>query len=109
MKGTTVYLISEEVTGYDPFGAPIVTETREAVNDCLVGSPSTDDITDTLNLYGKKVEYVVGIPKGDTHTWRDAVVEIWGERFRVIGYPTTGIQENIPLRWGQNIKVERYG
>jgi hypothetical protein len=36
-------------------------------------------------------------------------MEIWGERFRTIGYPMTGIQENIPLRWGQNIKVERYG
>lgn len=109
MKGTTIYIVTETVTDTDPFGKDIVTEELEPVDDCLVGTPSTDDITDTLNLYGKKVEYVVGIPKGDTHTWADAIVEIWGERFRVIGYPMTGIQDNIPLRWGQNIKVERYG
>ena len=109
MKGMTIYLVQATQTGADPFGQPIETEELIPVEDCLVGTPSTDDITDTLNLYGKKVEYVVGIPKGDSHNWTDAVVEIWGERFRTIGYPMTGIQENIPLRWGQNIKVERYG
>jgi len=109
MKGMTIYLVQTTQTGTDPFGQPIETEELIPVEDCLVGTPSTDDITDTLNLYGKKVEYVVGIPKGDSHNWTDAVVEIWGERFRTIGYPMTGIQENIPLRWGQNIKVERYG
>ena len=109
MKGTTVYLVLKEIVGYDGFGEPIYDESLEPVDDVLVGSPSTDDVTDTINLYGKKIAYVMGIPKGDTHDWTDAVVEIWGERYRTIGYPTTGIQENIPLRWGQNVKVERYG
>lgn len=109
MKGTTIYIVTQTETDRDPFGEPVYTEELVPVEDCLVGTPSTDDITDTLNLYGKKVEHVVGIPKGDSHTWTDAIVEIWGERFRVIGYPMTGIQDNIPLRWGQNIKVERYG
>jgi hypothetical protein len=51
----------------------------------------------------------LGIPKGDDHDWNDTEVFIWGEKFRTIGFPETGIQENIPLRWGQNVKVERYG
>lgn len=109
MKGMTIYLLKETITDYDPFGAPIVTTERIEVDDCLVGTPSTDDINDALNLYGKKVAYVIGIPKGDTNVWTDAKVEVFGETFHVIGYPMTGIQDNIPLRWGKNIKVERYG
>jgi hypothetical protein len=109
MKGTTIQLVVKTQTGTDAFGAPIYTEELINVDDVLVGQPTTDDITDTLQLYGKKIEYVLGIPKGDTHNWTDAEVIIWGQRFRTIGYPQTGIQENIPLRWGQNVKVERYG
>lgn len=109
MKGTTVQLVVGTVTSYDPFGAPIESEETVNIDDVLVGQPTTDDITTTTELYGKKVEYVLGIPKGDTHNWVDAKVYIWGDAYRTIGYPQTGIQENIPLRWGSNVKVERYG
>lgn len=109
MKGTTVKLVVQTQTTTDPFGAPIYTEELVPVDDVLVGSPSSDDVIQTLQLYGKKIAYVLGIPKGDTHTWTDAIVEIWGERYRTIGFPMTGEQENIPLRWGANVKVERYG
>lgn len=109
MKGASVYLVSETTTGTDPFGNPVTSEELIEVKDVLIGQPTTDDVTNTVQLYGKKIEYVLGIPKGDTHNWTDAVVIIWGERFKTIGYPQTGIQENIPLRWGFNVKVERYG
>ena len=82
---------------------------EEYVDDVLVGSPTSDEITDSLNLFGKKIVYMLGIPKGDTHTWEDAEVIIWGNRYRTFGYPITGEQANIPLRWGQNVRVERYG
>ena len=109
MKGTTIQLVVKTQSGTDPFGAPIYTEELVDVPDVLVGSPTTDDITDSLNLYGKKIEYMLGIPKGDTHNWTDAEVVIWGNRYRTFGYPITGEQANIPLRWGQNVRVERYG
>lgn len=109
MKGTTVQLSVKTVTDYDPFGNPIYAEQLIDVADVLVGSPTTDDVTNTLQLYGKKIAYVLGIPKGDAHDWVDADVIIWGNRYKTIGYPTTGEQANIPLRWGQNVKVERYG
>jgi hypothetical protein len=109
MKGTTIQLVVNTQSGTDPFGAPIYTEELVDVPDVLVGSPTTDDITDSLNLYGKKIEYMLGIPKGDTHNWTDAEVIIWGNRYRTFGYPITGEQANIPLRWGQNVRVERYG
>jgi hypothetical protein len=109
MKGTTVQLVVKTQSGTDPFGAPIYTEELVDVPDVLVGSPTTDDVTDSLNLYGKKIEYMLGIPKGDTHNWTDTDVIIWGNRYRTFGYPITGEQANIPLRWGQNVRVERYG
>lgn len=109
MKTVTVQLIVKTATGYDPFGAPIETEDAVDIPGCLVGQPSTDDIAQTMEMYGKRIAYVVGVPKGDEHSWVDTDVIIWGERFRTIGYPETGIQGNIPLKWGQNVKVERYG
>ena len=109
IKGMTVQLVVDTVTSYDPFGAPIVSEETVDIEDVLVGQPTTDDITATTEMYGKKIEYVLGIPKGDTHNWQDAKVYIWGEPYKTIGFPQTGIQENIPLRWGSNVRVERYG
>ena len=109
MRGTDVTLIVKTQTSVDPFGEPVYTETEETIHDCLVGKPTADDVTTTIALYGKKIEYIIGIPKGDAHSWEDSEVIVFGERFRTVGYAETGIQDNIPLRWGKNIKVERYG
>lgn len=109
IKGMTIRLAVKTPTGEtDPFGAPIYTTVWEDIEDALVGQPTSEDYATTLQATGKHIAYVVGIPKGDTHDWVNAVVEIWGEQYRTIGIPVTGIQENIPLRWGKNIKVERY-
>lgn len=109
MKGTTVQLVIETVTGKDPFGKDIISTELVDVNDVLIGQPTTDDIVNSIQLYGKKIEYVLGIPKGDTHDWTDATVYFFGKKFRTVGFPQTGIQANIPLRWGKNVKVECYG
>lgn len=109
MKGMTVQLVVKTQTSTDPFSAPIYSEELVDINDVLVGQPSSEDLVTTLNLTGKRIAYVLGIPKGDDHIWEDTEVIIWGERYRTIGYPETGIQANIPLRWGKNVKVERYG
>ena len=109
MKTMTVQLAVKTAGVPDPFGMPTETEELIDIPGCLVGQPSTDDITQTMEMYGKKIAYVVGVPKGDVNSWVDTDVIIWGERFRTIGYPETGIQGNIPLKWGQNVKVERYG
>ncbi len=109
IKGMTIQLVNETVVETDPFGSPIVDEVLEDVEDVLVGQPSTSDINDSITLYGKRCEYKLGIPKGDTHNWVDRVVVIRGERYRTFGYPERGIDENVPLRWFQNVKVERYG
>lgn len=109
MKTMTVQLVVKTNDGYDPFGAPIERETLVDIPGCLVGQPTSDEIAQTMQMHGKMIAYVVGVPKGDDHSWVDTDVIIWGDRYRTIGYPQTGIQSNIPLNWGQNVRVERYG
>lgn len=109
MKTITVQLKVKTQTDTDPFGNPIYTEGFIDVPGCLVGQPTSDDIDQTMEMYGKRIAYVVGVPKGDTNSWVDTEVGFFGEVFHTIGYPETGIQENIPLAWGKNVKVERNG
>ena len=109
MKTETVQLVVKTQTGLDNFKHPIYSEEIIDVDGVLIGQPTTQEIIDTLELTGKRIAFTLGIPKGDDHVWVDTDVIFWGERFRTIGHPVTGIQENIPLRWGQNVMVERYG
>lgn len=109
MKGMTVQLVVKTQTGTDALGSPVYTEELVNVDDVLVGQPSTDDVNSDISLYGKRADFVLGIPRGDTHSWTDAEVVIFGNRYRTLGYPECGIDENIPLRWNRNVKVTRYG
>jgi len=108
LHGETITLFAKTQTGVDAFNRPIYTETAEQVENVIIGQPSTDDITEELNLSGKRIDYVLGIPKGDTHDWVNRKVEFWGEQYETVGKPMTGIQDIIPLEWGKNVKVARY-
>ena len=55
MKGTTVKVLQKTVTGQNAMHEDIVTEKWIDVPDVLVGQPTTDDITSTLQLYGKRI------------------------------------------------------
>lgn len=109
LKGETVKLISKMQTGTDPFDAPIYEETEITVENVLVGQPEAQDITDELNLSGKRIAYMLGIPKGDANIWYDTFVIVRGERCRTIGKPVYGTPENMPMWWGGKVAVERYG
>lgn len=108
MRGITITLHNRVITGRDGFNNPIYADTVTAVDNVLVGEPTTEDIVNTLNIEGKKLAYTLAIPKGDTHNWKDATVEFFGETFRTIGEPTQGIEALIPLSWNKKVKVERY-
>ena len=112
IKGITVQLIKKIEGDPDPLGNPTYTETEISVDGVLVGEPTTDDITDSLQLYGKVVAYTLGIPKCDENDWTDTEVVLpapFDGKYRTIGYPTAGIEANIPLKWNKKVKVERYG
>ncbi len=109
MTGATVVLHVRTQTGLDSFNAPIFSETTETVDNVLIGQPTTEEIDSTLSLYGKKIEYMLGIPKGDEHDWEDTIVEFWGKRYRTFGMTIQGIEANIPTPWHKKVRVERDG
>lgn len=109
IRGITVRLYVKTQTGTDEFNAPIYTETPVDVENVLVGEPVSEDIVNSLQLYGKHVAYTLGIPKGDEHDWDNVAVEFFGQKFRTYGGVTQGIEEMIPLVWNKKVKVERYG
>ena len=84
-------------------------DTTETVANVLIGQPTTEEIDSTLALYGKRIEYMLGIPKGDAHVWEDTVVEFWGRRYRTFGATIQGIESNIPTPWHKKVRVARDG
>ena len=109
IRGVAIQLIERQKTGTDGFGKAVYEEAAETVENVLIGEPSTEEIVDTLELTGKHLAYTLAIPKGDNHVWEGKKVRFWNETFQVIGNPTQGIEENIPLSWNKKVKVERYG
>lgn len=110
IQGITIQLMTRTQTGVDEFDRPIYAEVPEDVENVLVGQPTSEDISSTLDLTGKRAAYVLGIPKGDTHIWEDATVVLpppFSGTFRAIGFSTVGIEANIPLAWNRKVTVER--
>lgn len=107
MMGIDVLLYP--MIGSDELGAPLYAQTPETVSNVLVGAPDTGAIVSDVQLYGKRLAYTLALPKGDAHRWDNALVEFFGQRFRVYGDPVQGIDNLIPLCWNKQVKVERYG
>ena len=108
LKGRTVTLYVRTAGEPDAFGRPTYTETAVEVPNVLIAPVSAEDVISELNLSGKQAVYQLGIPKGDANVWEGNRVEFFGESWRVIGYPTEGQEEMIPLRWNRKVRVERY-
>lgn len=115
IKGITVTLYEPTQTGTDPFGAPIETETATTVDNVLVGQPESEEITSAISLYGKRIKYTLGIPKGDTHNWENKKIS-WTDAYGTVhtcmtfGAPMTGIEENIhsSIPWHKKVYCESY-
>lgn len=108
LKGIDVILYEKSPSGSDPFGNLIYEEKKVTVENVLVAPSSSDDIIDSTNLYGKKAIYTIAIPKGDNHTWEDAIVEFFGKKWRAFGIPLEGIEDMVPTNWHKKVMVERY-
>lgn len=116
LSGISVILYEQTQVGTDSFGAPIYEDDPVEVENVLVAEPTTDDITSSTQLYGKTIRYMLGIPKGDTHDWKDKKVS-WTDAdgntqtVMTFGFPITGIEENIPpqLPWHMKVRCEAYG
>ncbi len=109
IKGIQVIYHKKIQTGVDGFNRPVYGFVPEVVDNVLVAPSSTEDITTSQELHGKKAVYTLAIPKGDTHDWTNCEVEFFGRTWRTFGFPTEGIEENIPLEWNKKVMVETYG
>lgn len=107
IQGVTVTLYERALTGYDALRNPVYGETAVTVENVLAGLPSTEDVTDSVSLYGKRLDYMLGIPKGDAHDWKDARITIFGRDFRAFGDVIEGIEANVPGRWHKKVRVAR--
>ncbi|EPX29844.1 TPA: hypothetical protein VBX13_000158 [Streptococcus agalactiae] len=108
LKGITVTLVDKTISGKDPFGNPIKVDFDIKIENVLVAPATTEDITNQLSLTGKKVEYILAIPKGDKHDWEDKEVRFFDKKWRTVGLALEGIEELIPLEWNKKVMVERY-
>ena len=110
LHGITIRLKVTAETGVNPFGEKEFSETWEDVDNVLVGQPTADDMPTQAELQGRRVDYMLAIPKGDAHEWRDTEVilpEPFAGRYRTVGFPVAGIEDLIPLDWNKKVKVER--
>lgn len=108
IHGIPIELAVKVQTGTDSFNRPVYDTEWVTVDNVLIGQPSTEEVTDELNLSGKRFDYLLGIPKGDTHDWEDTQVRFRGQVYQTIGAPTQGIESMIPLSWNKKVKVMRY-
>ena len=108
IQGITITLIDKIKIGIDPFNQPIYEDVEIEIDNVLVTPTDTEDIVNRLSLTGKKAVYTLGIPKGDTHDWRDKEVIFFNQRWKTFGLPTEGIDHLIPLSWNKKVMVERY-
>ncbi len=74
IKGIPIILIDKQVIGKDSFGHPKTADVEIVVDNVLIAPATTEDITNQINLTGKKVVYTLAIPKGDPHNWTDREV-----------------------------------
>ncbi len=114
LRGLTVTLYEQTQTGTDPFGAPIYSETTTDVDNVLVAEPLAEDLAQATAIYQKTIRYMLGIPKGDTHDWKEKHVS-WTDAYgiehhcKTFGDPMTGVEENIPGPWHMKVRCEAYG
>ena len=109
IKGIDVILYNKTKTAEDPFGRPIYTESPETVHNVLVSPASAEAIVEELNISGKRLEYLLCIPKGDEHAWEDRTVEFFGRKWKTFGPVQEWIEAMVPLSWNKQVKVETYG
>lgn len=109
LKGVPVVLHEKTQVGVDAFNAPVYEKTPVTVENVLITPEGDDDAVSDIQLYGKRAEYELSIPKGDTHDWTDTTVEFWGETWHTFGFNREYIESMTPLSWNKKVKVERYG
>lgn len=112
IKGRKVILYERIDTGeVDEFNAPIFDYVSTVVDNVLIEPASNDAIVNDMELYGKRMAYVLHIPKNDKHDWKDAKVVLpdpWDVVVKTYGDCMLYDADLTPLNWNKKVKVEIY-
>ena len=108
ITGIDIILYDEKKVGEDAFNSPIYETTPVTVSNVLVGTPTEQEVVDSMSLYGKRAVYTLSIPKGDTNKWENKTVEFFGRKWKTIGFPVEYIEDMVPLSWNKQVRVEAY-
>lgn len=108
IKGKTITLYELKQVGTDDFSSPIYDEEAVTVENVLIQPATNEAIVSEIEVNGKHIAYVLHIPKGDDHNWKDATVEFYGNKWKTYGDAMIYDEELTPLEWNKQIKVERY-
>lgn len=107
IRGITVTLYARSSSSVDGFGAPVYTESQVNVENVLVAPTKEEEVTSEIQLYGRRSEYTLYLPKGDTHTWAGCKVGFFGQVFEAIGPVAEYIDGLVPGPWNKKVKVAR--
>lgn len=103
----TVKLYEKVEIGTDDFGVPTYSTFIEEIDHCLVAIGQHGQMTDNTNIQVALDTFTIAIPKGDTHDWRNSIVEfnLGGVDFRCKTYGDylLGYEDAMPLMWHKQI------
>lgn len=110
LSGIPVVLYVKEQTGVDAFNRAVFSETPVTVENVLVQpmERTTDLQTESTDITGEKTSYILGIPKADSHDWKNCRVDFFGSSFRTESGEWQGIDALIPGDWNRKILCRRY-
>ena len=102
LKGEPVTIYTPTIT-YDENKDEVVTWTETELDNVLFGKPSTEQVDETMRLYGVHAQYSLGIPKEYTDSLRGCkVYRPRDERMYVIaGDPMPLPPEICPTPWNR--------
>lgn len=105
IRGTQVTVIFKTADSVDDMNMPVYSESRETVEDVLVGPSSTDDTPGGQRQAGDRTEIALYFPKTFTRSLRGCEVEAVGKTWRVLGNPQPYMDVNTPTRWNRKAIV----
>ncbi|MCQ2211310.1 MAG: hypothetical protein MJZ34_13580 [Paludibacteraceae bacterium] len=108
IKGETIKLYIQTITGQDAFGADIVTEEAIEIPNVVISPTTQEAIINELQLYGKHSVYTLCIPKDDRNDWDNKTIEFWGKKYRSFGAIEQYMEHMLPLEWNKKVRVELY-
>lgn len=109
IRGEEVRVCRPDKGAADPFGKPAETydwESAEAVPNVLIAPGATADLDET-RPEGVEVSYSLYFPKSYSASLKGCRVEVYGERFDVVGDPRPYPAHLTPGDWNTVAEVAR--